>query len=1210
MNEPSPLAPDLPPRVLGGVPRNAEAYALSELLKCDHDMILHIAVNDRELDTLRQSLAFFAPDAEILCFPAWDCMPYDRASPIPALMAERMRTMAALVNGRPRGKQRVVLTTANAVIQRLPPKELLRRVTLSLRKGDEFKQDDLVKALIQQGYRRAGKAMEPGEFALRGGIIDIVPPTQERQGGNGVRIDFFGNDIETIKPYDPLTQITSGSLDSIELFPVSEAIVNDESRERFRSRYRETFGAVTKDDPLYEAISQGQSYPGMEHWLPLFYEHMDTLAEYCGTPLITMDNEVQAAMAERWESILDYYRARTEALGVASKKNSFAAGAIYHPLPPEDCFLMEANWEVVAARYPRVMFATFAEAAPAEAGMNLRPTMPFSQGGDVTPFDQLKERVKIAATQGKNTLLACFTNGSCERLSALLSERGFHCVRVERWQDARGVKGSSIGLIVLPLENGFETERTLILSEQDVLGERIARTTRKKKKTEMFMEEAANFAEGELVVHREHGIGRFEGLVTLTVSGASHDCLKLIYADDDKLFLPVENIEMVTRFGLEEENVKLDKLGGASWQARKARLKERITLAAEALLKTAALRQIQTGTVIDTPTGTYDDFCARFPYAETEDQQRAIDEVLEDLHSGRPMDRLICGDVGFGKTEVALRAAFVVACNEDSLPPCGGGLGRGETLNDSDCGSSPPSLPSPTRGEGKLQVALIVPTTLLARQHYRNFSKRFEGFPVTVRQLSRMVNAKEQKETQAMLASGDVDIVIGTHALLAKGVEFKNLGLLIVDEEQHFGVAQKEKLKSLKSNIHVLTLSATPIPRTLQMALTGVRDLSLITTPPVDRLAIRSFVIPFDPVVLREALMREKHRGGKSFVVTPRIKDIADVKAQLASLVPELHVGVAHGQMPPTQLEEVMNHFFDGKFDILLSTAIIESGLDIESANTMIIHNAHLFGLGQLYQMRGRVGRGKVRAYAYFLLPHYRQLSKNATRRLEVMQTLDTLGAGFTLASHDMDIRGFGNLVGEEQSGHIREVGIELYQQMLEEAVAALKAAGDQRSATSEASTDRRPLTATDFSPAINLGLSVLIPETYVDDLPLRLGLYRRVASLASEAEIDSFAAELTDRFGDMPEEVKTLIAVLGIKILCKKAEIGRIDIGPKGAVLTFHNNLFSNPDALFALVAKRPRSLKIRPDQKLLFTHEWKGADDTISTVKRLVGEIAGLAA
>lgn len=1149
---------------LSGVPASAQALALSRLIEgnlsplpAPHS-VLHIAASDRVLESLAQALAFFSPNTEILTFPAWDTMPYDRASPQPVLMAARMKILGILAAPNNSKKPRIILTTASAILQKLPPHKIMQQVAFIIKRGEKLKQDALVAYLIEQGYRRAGKAMESGEFALRGGIIDIIPSGMN----DGVRIDLFGDEVESLKPFDPMTQLSAGSIEQLILFPMSEVLLNEENINRFRERYRDLFGAVSKENPLYEAISQGTSHTGMEHWLPLFYDNTDSLLDYCSDALITLDSEVKTAISERQESILDYYEARKTAISATSKKNSFVGGSVYHPILPDSFFIMKDAWDNILNSRDNLEFSPFNEAVSANSiSLKLRPTLRFVQGqADNSPFMQLKTQME----KGKAIMLACFSQGTRERLQTLLMEHNFHSIRIENWREHKNVKGKTIGLAVLPLEQGFETENICIFSEQDVLGERITRATKKKKTSDVFLQEASNFAEGDFVVHKDHGIGRFEGLITLEISGALHDCLKLVYAGDDKLFLPVENIEMVSRFGLDEENTQLDKLGGASWQNRKARLKQRIKIAAIALLKIAAERLIKQANVIDTQVVNYDDFCARFPYVETEDQARAITDVLEDLRSGKPMDRLVCGDVGFGKTEVALRAAFATACNDEEA----------------------------------LQVALVCPTTLLARQHFRNFRERFAGFPVIVRQLSRMVTAKEQKDTKEKLESGEVNIVIGTHALLSKQIKFKKLGLVIVDEEQHFGVGQKEKLKELKSDIHVLTLSATPIPRTLQMALTGVRDLSLITTPPVDRLAIRSFVMPFDPVIIREAMMRELHRGGKCFVVTPRIKYISDLKLQITDLVPEAKIAVAHGQLTPTELDNIMNDFYDGKYDVLISTAIIESGLDIPTANTMIIHNAHLFGLAQLYQMRGRVGRGKTRAYAYFLLPHHRELTKNATKRLEVMQTLDTLGAGFTLASHDMDIRGFGNLVGEEQSGHIKEVGIELYQQMLEEAVAALRS--DDKNQQSEVTED--------YSPTINLGISVLIPEDYVNDLQLRLGLYRRVAGMETEEEINSFAAELVDRFGDMPQEVQHLITTLNLKLMCKKTNIERIDTGAKGAVISFHNNYFAKSETLLKHIERNPRRLKLRPDQKLVFTHEFKDFNEKISAIKKLLLELIGL--
>ncbi|MEZ5691058.1 MAG: transcription-repair coupling factor [Rickettsiales bacterium] len=1166
---------------LSSTPTSARGMVIARLLNGDVSPlpatsdILYITTNDRELETMESSIRFFAPDTEILVFPAWDCMPYDRVSPKNVVMAKQIKILNHLANrnnSKDKPTKRVLLISVNAALQKLPPADMVVSAHFSIHKGNNLNQSELSNSLIKYGYRRSGKAMETGEFAFRGGIIDIIPSGMEQ----GIRIDMFGDEVEEIRLFDPMTQISSDSVAGIDIYPISEVLLNEENIARFRNNYRELFGAVSGKDPLYDAISEGMTYSGMEHWLPLFYENTQTIFDYCKDSLIISDDDVKTAIEERSETIIDYYEARKTADSI-SRKNNFAGEDKYNPPPPAQLFIMKDALNKLLSIRNHLNFSSFdsnviingndnnisKESDKNNISLELRPVLRFTQGQvDNTPFHQLERQ----QAQGKPVIIACMSSGSRERVQTLLMENDFHTVRLDEWKSKKNIKGKTIGLCVLPIEKGFETEKFYIFSEQDIFGDRIVRKARKKKSSEVFMSEASNFNEGDLIVHKEHGIGRFEGLVAIEASGAVHDCLKLVYAGDDKLFLPVENIEIISKFGLDDEGINLDKLGGASWQNRKAKLKQRIKIAAEALLSIAAKRLIKKGKIFDASVNAYDSFCSGFPYVETDDQARAIAEVIDDLRSGKPMDRLVCGDVGFGKTEVALRAAFVTACNE----------------------------------EQKTQVAVICPTTLLARQHFRNFRERFSGFDVTVRQLSRMVSAKEQKDTKEKLAEGKVDIVIGTHALLAKSIKFKNLGLVIVDEEQHFGVGQKEKLKELKSEVHVLTLSATPIPRTLQMALTGVRDLSLITTPPIDRLAIRSFVMPFDLVIIREAIMREMHRAGRCFVVTPRIKYIAELKLKITELVPEARIVVAHGGLPASELDQIMNDFYDGKYDILISTAIIESGLDIPEANTIIVHNAHLFGLAQLYQMRGRVGRGKIRAYAYFMLPHHRELTKNSTKRLEVMQTLDTLGAGFSLASHDMDIRGFGNLVGEEQSGHIKEVGIELYQQMLEETVAALRAENQKNVENGDGEQD--------FTPVINLGISVLIPESYIDDLSLRLGLYRRAAGMQSDEEIEEFTAELIDRFGDVPEEVRHLITTLKLKLLCKKAGIERIDTGAKGAVISFYNNYVSNPEALIRHIELNPRRLKLRGDQKLVFTHEWKGIEDKIVSIRALLIEIINL--
>ena len=665
---------------------------------------------------------------------------------------------------------------------------------------------------------------------------------------------------------------------------------------------------------------------------------------------------------------------------------------------------------------------------------------------------------------------------------------------------------------------------------------------------------------GDLVVHADHGIGRFSGLKTITVLKAPHDCLELHYAGGDKLFLPVENIELLSRYGADESDGQLDKLGGVAWQSRKARLKKRLREIASELIKIAALRQLKEAPSVAAPEGAYDEFVARFPYEETEDQDASIEAVLTDLSSGRPMDRLVCGDVGFGKTEVALRAAFVAAMNG-------------------------------------LQVAVVVPTTLLSRQHYKTFIERFKGLPIRIAQASRLVGTAALAETKEGLANGSVDVVVGTHALLGKSIDFKRLGLLIIDEEQHFGVTHKERLKKMREDVHVLTLSATPIPRTLQLALTGVRELSLITTPPVDRLAVRTYISPFDPMIIRDALRRERYRGGQSFYVAPRIADLDEIADFLREAVPELTFARATGQLAPSELEDVMTAFYDGRYDVLLSTAIVESGLDLPNANTLVVHRADMFGLAQLYQLRGRVGRSKARAYAYFTIPVGKALSEAADKRLKVLQSLDTLGAGFSLASHDLDIRGAGNLLGEEQSGHIREVGFELYQSMLEEAVASMKG-GDLEGATEQ------------WSPTISLGTSVLIPETYVADLQLRLGLYRRLSTLETREEIDAFASELVDRFGPLPEEVEHLLDVMEIKALCRQAGVAQVDAGPRGAVVGFYRNEFANPEGLVQYVQSSRGHLKVQPDQKLVYRAEWDLPAERLKGVRAFIGQLAAVAA
>ncbi len=1121
-----------------GAPEGLDAQLLARRRREHAGAVLHVARDDARMARLADALGFFAPDFEVLRFPAWDCLPYDRASPNPEIVSARIAALARLLEPAPR--PRIVLTTVNALVQRVPPRAMFAGASMAIRTGGSLDATVLAGFLEANGYGRAGTVMEHGEYATRGGIIDIFPAGEPEP----VRLDLFGEEVESIRRFDPATQRSGARLDRLTLRPVSEIALDRDSVSRFRSAWRELFGADAAADPIYQSVSDGRRHPGIEHWAPLFHADMDLLIDYLPDLVASLDHQAEQVLEARLEMIADHFDARR-----AVPRDGEVP---YRPLPPARLYLDRAEWNLMLDGTKLLAFSPYGKPDGAE-GMDAggRPGIVFTQGAGAAggpygtspsrgtqAFDQLRGQAERWAVEKRRTVVAAWTRGSRERLANLLREHGFRAEAAEDWAAVRKLPAGSVALITLGFERGFVADGIAMVGEQDLLGERISRPPRRRRRADQFIAEATEIAEGDLVVHQDHGIGRYDGLVTLTVGAAPHDCLRLLYDGDDKLFLPVENIEMLSRFGSEGAGVALDRLGGAGWQTRKARAKQRIRDMAGELIRVAAARRVREAESLAPAEGSWEEFCARFPFAETEDQARAIADVIEDLALGRPMDRLICGDVGFGKTEVALRAAFVAAM-------------------------------------AGAQVAVVVPTTLLARQHFRTFSARFEGLPVKIAQLSRMVTAKEAIEVRRGIADGSINIVVGTHALLAKSVAFHDLGLLIVDEEQHFGVSHKEKLKQLKADVHVLTLTATPIPRTLQLALTGVREMSVIATPPVDRLAVRTFIMPFDGVVIREAIQRERFRGGQIFCVVPRIEDLDRMAERVRAIVPEARMIQAHGRLAPTELERVMTEFGDGKFDILLSTNIVESGLDMPAVNTLIIHRADMFGLGQLYQLRGRVGRGKQRGYAYLTWPQAHRLSAAAEKRLTVMQTLDNLGAGFTLASHDLDIRGAGNLLGDEQSGHIREVGIELYQQMLEDAVA------EQR-----AEAGRRRVEARDWTPNISLGLPVLIPEDYVPDLPVRLGLYRRIGGLASDAETEAMAAELVDRFGKLPDEVDNLLQVVALKRACREAGVERLEAGPKGMVLQFRGNAFRNPAGLVAWLGKQG-GVRLRPDHKLALARE-----------------------
>ena len=1131
------------PLTLAGVPAGFLPWLAADLARAAHGTgrggrAVVIAADEAAMRALADNVPVFAPDVEVITLPAWDCLPYDRASPALRVMAERLAALQALQ--RPRENAQLLITTANAANQRVLTPFRIRQLTRRLAEGERIERDALAAMLTANGYQRTDAVHDAGEFAVRGSIVDLFPAGET----SAIRLDFFGDEIETMRRFDPADQRSTGAAEAFTLMPASEALLDEETIKRFRARYREAFGATATGDPLYQAVSDGRRLAGMEHWLPLFEDRLASLFDHLGDQdVILRDAGADGAAEARQEAVSDYFANRERAM--ASEPGS------YRPLAPDSLYLTPAEWRAaldersihLATPFPQPDSATVVP-FEVEGPRDFAP----ERAQNVNVYEAVAAHVRALRRSKHKVILASYSAGARERLAGLLEDHGLTSLKpVDSWQQALGARADA-ALLVLPLDHGFATPDVAVLTEQDMLGDRLVRRKKRRKSADAFLAELAALTPGDLVVHADHGIARYDGLTSIQVGKAPHDCVALEYAGGDKLYVPVENIDVLSRYG-SGEGASLDKLGGEAWQRRKSRMRERIREIAGVLIKTAALRATRPGTPAEADAA-FPEFVDRFPYEETDDQDRAIGEVLDDLGSGRPMDRLVCGDVGFGKTEVALRAAFVAAM----------------------------------AGQ---QVALICPTTLLARQHHRNFVERFKGFPIEIGRLSRLVPAAEAKATREGLEAGKVDIVIGTHALLAKSVKFKALGLVIVDEEQHFGVAHKEKLKALKEDVHVLTLTATPIPRTLQMAMSGLRELSVIQTPPVDRLAVRTYVAPWDPVVVREALLREHYRGGQSFFVAPRIADLADLERYLREEVPEVKFITAHGQMSPTEVEERMSAFYDKRYDVLLSTTIVESGLDIPSANTLIVHRADRFGLAQLYQLRGRVGRSKTRAYAYLTVPPDRALTEGADKRLQVLANLDSLGAGFQLASHDLDIRGAGNLLGDEQSGHIKEVGFELYQSMLEEAILELKSGKAERREA--------------FAPQISVEAPILIPEAYVPDLDLRMGLYRRLGELDDRQGVEAFAAEMIDRFGALPPETQNLLRIVETKINCRKACIAKLDVGAKGAVVTFAEGGFPDLAGLLAYVERLKGAARLRPDSKMVVSRDWPNGEARLNGALQL---------
>lgn len=1145
------------PLTLSSVARGAQPLVLADLARAAKGRTVFIAPDDAAMRAIADSAAFFAPDLEVIDFPAWDCLPFDRASPALSVSAKRLSALQKLQHKRS-GPQ-LLVTTINAVLQRVLTPFRIRESTRLLSPGAEIGRESLIALLQRQGYSRTDTVVDAGEYAVRGSVFDIFPSGLD----HGLRLDFFGDELETLRLFDPNTQRSVQPVETHLLLPASEALLDEDSIKRFRSRYREQFGATATGDPLYQAISEGRRLAGMEHWLPLFEDRLVTLFDHLGEDdLVLIDGSAAKATEQRITDIVDYHQSRLD--------SSSKAPGSYRPLAESALYLTRDEIDRALLGWPVHRTTLFAEPESQHvidfgftSGHDFTPERAAATSGGTNIYEVAAKYLAALGTRGLKPIIAAYSTGSRSRLASLLADAGKSApLMADSWQEALGLAATGKPVaVVLPLEQGFANAELELLTEQDILGDRLVRRKKKRKDADAFLAELSALTPGDLVVHMDHGIGRYIGLEAIAVGDSPHDCVQLEYAGRDKLYIPVENLDVLSRYGSDAEGVSLDKLGGEAWQRRKARMRERILEMAGQLMATAAHRALREGAVLAADPTSYGPFVDRFPWDETDDQERAIDDVLSDMAGGKPMDRLVCGDVGFGKTEVALRAAFVAAM-------------------------------------AGMQVAVVAPTTLLARQHYTNFVERFNGFPLEIGRLSRLVPAKEAAETKVGLANGTVDIVIGTHALLSKSVDFKRLGLVVVDEEQRFGVTHKEKLKELKADVHVLTLTATPIPRTLQMAMSGLRELSTIQTPPVDRLATRTYVMPWDDMVMREALLREHQRGGQSFIIVPRIADMADLEEWLRLNVPEVRFVTAHGQMSPTEVEDRMGAFYEKKYEVLLSTTIVESGIDIPSANTIVIHRADRFGLAQLYQLRGRVGRGKIRAYAYLTHSENMALSEIAEKRLKVLGDLDSLGAGFQLASHDLDLRGAGNLLGDEQSGHIKEVGFELYQSMLEDAILAAKAGDISLARERDA-----------LSPQITVDAPIMIPENYVPDLAVRMALYRRMSDAEGPDAVEALAAEMIDRFGPLPQPTTNLLRLIEIKRQAIEANIAKIDVGAKGALVSFHKDSFPDPMGLIAYVERLNGIAKLRPDNKLVITRAWGTPEGRLNGLVQMTKGLSAIA-
>ncbi len=1142
----SPLHPAIPPRpdqryYWGRLYGSSKALAITRAAEDSGRPLIVLTTDTLSANRLLDEIRFYLHPAhpiDVLSFPDWETLPYDFYSPYQDIISERLATLVQLT----RGRRQVLVVPVTTVMYRLLPQDYLSAHSLLLQTGQQLSLDEFRRCLKDSGYNITHQVIEHGEAAIRGSLLDIYPMGAR----NPYRIDLFDDEIDSIREFDPETQRSINKVEKIQILPAREVALTDAGIACFRSAWRSRFEGNPNDCPLYRDVSQGLAPSGIEYYLPLFFQETGSLFDYLPEDtLVILDETVQDAMDSFWGEIRERYEA-------------YRHDPERPVLKPEELFFEPADLNRRIKPFTRIHVShmeqpgdngvfNYATASPMRFSIDARARQPLAA------FDQF-----LKGFSGR-TLIAAETPGRRETLLELFRKHGLNPVIVDNWVAFLDTD-VKFGLTVATLEQGtrIDDPGVALVTESQLFGERVMQRRLRKRRqqdTDAIVRNLTELSPGAPVVHEDHGVGRYRGLVMLEAGGIPAEYIMLEYDGGDKLYVPVSALDLISRYtGVDPEHAPLHRLGSGQWDRARRRAAERVFDVAAELLDVQARRAARQGFEFDMDVDAYRSFIQGFPFEETPDQADAIEAVIEDMRATRPMDRLICGDAGFGKTEVALRAAFIAVEN------------------------------------GK-QVTLLVPTTLLAQQHYQNFKDRFADWPVKVELLSRFRSSKEQTAVTEGLKAGSIDIVIGTHKLIQGNIEYARLGLVIIDEEHRFGVRQKEKLKALRSEIDVLTLTATPIPRTLNMALSDIRELSIISTPPSRRLAVKTFVREWNEVLLREAIQREIKRGGQVFFVHNRVESIKEAAEKIRHLMPEARVKVAHGQMPERELEQVMLDFYHRRFNILVCTTIIETGIDVPSANTMIIDRADRFGLAQLYQLRGRVGRSHHRAYAYLIVPPRKAITADAVKRLEAIESLEDLGIGFTLATHDLEIRGSGEILGEEQSGHIQEIGYGMYMNLLERAVRSLKSG-------------RQPALERPFQHGteINLHVPALIPEDYLPDVHNRLILYKRIASAASEDELDDLRSEMIDRFGLLPEAIINLFSITALKIKAAPIGIRKIDLGGEGGRLVFHEQTNFNPENIIRLIQARPAEFRLDGQDKLRITRKLPDLQQRFDVLQELL--------